>query len=44
MSGMTVPIRLCPSDKELFPQKEIRIARLEKGGERMWVEEPASWK
>jgi hypothetical protein len=42
---MTVPIRLCPSDKELIPQKEIRIARLEeKGGERMRVEEPASWK
>lgn len=42
---MTVPIRLRPSDKELIPQKEIRIAGLEeKGGERMWVEEPASWK
>ena len=29
MSGMTVPITLCPSDKELFPQKEISIAQLE---------------
>lgn len=39
------PIRLYPSDKELIPQKEIRIALLEeKGGGRMWVEEPAGWK
>lgn len=42
---MMVPIRLCPCDEELIPQKEIRIPRLEeRGGERMWVEEPASWK
>lgn len=39
------PIRLCSSDKELIPQKGIRIALLEeKGGGRMWVEESASWK
>lgn len=42
---MMVLIRLCPSDRELVPQKEIRIALLEeKRGERMWVEELANWK